>query len=137
MSLDRRGFLKVSVAGAAGATVLGSACGQKGSSSFGDLRPMTDGIVPISDQERWSRIEKAQRLMKVNRIDALYLDGGTSMFYFTGVRWGTSERMFAVIIPALGDPVYVCPKFEEGRARERIRFGDEIGTWEEDESPYK
>jgi len=75
--------------------------------------------------------------MKENRIDALYLDGGTSMFYFTGVRWGTSERMFAVIIPARGDPAYVCPKFEEGRARERIRFGDDVRTWEEDESPYK
>jgi len=98
---------------------------------------MTDGVVPISDEERWSRIEKARRLMKENRIDALYLEGGSSMFYFTGVRWGNSERMFAVIIPQQGELAYVCPKFEEGRALERIRFGNDVRTWEEDESPYK
>ena len=137
MSLDRRDFLKVSAMGTAGAAVLGSSCTQKDSDPFGDLRPMTDGIVPISVEDRWSRIEMARRLMKENRIDALYLEGGSSMFYFTGVRWGNSERMFAVVIPQQGELAYVCPKFEEGRALERIRFGNDVRTWEEDESPYK
>jgi Xaa-Pro dipeptidase len=59
------------------------------------------------------------------------------MFYYTGVRWGGSERMFAVVIPARGELAWVCPKFEEERARELIRFGTDIRTWEEDESPYK
>jgi Xaa-Pro dipeptidase len=31
---------------------------------------------------------------------------------------------------------WVCPKFEEDRALEQIRFGKDIRTWEEDESPY-
>jgi len=48
--------------------------------------------------------------------------------YFTGVRWGNSERMFAAVLPAKADPVWVCPKFEEGRARELIRFGAEVAT---------
>jgi Xaa-Pro dipeptidase len=45
--------------------------------------------------------------------------------------------MFAMVLPARGAPAYVCPKFEEERARELIRFGDDIRTWEEDESPYR
>ena len=59
------------------------------------------------------------------------------MFYFTGMRWGLSERMFGVVIPARGELAWVCPKFEEERARELIKIGDDIRTWEEDESPYK
>ena len=59
------------------------------------------------------------------------------MFYFTGMRWSTSERMFALVIPARGDIAWVCPKFEEERARELIKFGTDVRTWEEDESPYR
>ena len=101
------------------------------------LRPMTEGVTPISDDERKARLEKARKLMVENRLDAIYLEGGSSMFYYTGVRWGNSERMFAVVIPARGDLAWICPKFEESRARELIRFGTDIRTWEEDSSPYK
>ena len=101
------------------------------------LRKMTAGIVPISDDERKGRIARAQRLMAEQKIDAIYLEPGSSMFYFTGMRWGTSERMFAVVIPQRGELAWVCPKFEEERARELIKFGNDIRTWEEDESPYR
>ena len=60
---------------------------------------MTDNVVPITLDERKGRIEKAQRLMREQRVDAIYIEPGSSMFYFTGMRWGTSERMFAVVIP--------------------------------------
>src|SRR5262249_3242295 len=100
------------------------------------LRKMTAGIVPISDDERKARIAKAQRLMTEQKIDALYLEPGSSMFYFTGMRWGTSERMFALVIPQRGELAWICPKFEEERARELIKFGN-VRTWEEDESPYR
>jgi len=101
------------------------------------LHKMTDGIAPISLSERKARIEKARRLMRQHRIDAIYVEPGSSMFYYTGMRWGTSERMLAVIIPARGDIAWVCPKFEEERARELIKIGKDIRTWEEDESPYQ
>jgi len=101
------------------------------------LKRMTAGIVPITDDERKARIAKAQRLMAEQRIDAIYIESGTSMYYFTGVRWGGSERMFAVVIPQRGELAWVCPKFEEERARELIRFGTDVRTWEEDESPYR
>ena len=101
------------------------------------LRRMMDGVVPISLDERRSRIEKARRLMRENRIDAMFVEPGSSMFYYTGMRWGTSERMLALVIPARGEIAWVCPKFEEERARELISIGEDIRTWEEDESPYQ
>ena len=50
------------------------------------LRPMTDGIQPITADERRARIEKARRLMHENKIDAVVMEGGSSAFYFTGAR---------------------------------------------------
>ena len=95
---------------------------------------------PITAAERRTRIERAQRLMAENKIDAICLAGGTSLNYFSGVRWGNSERLFVMIIPARGDAFFVCPGFEEDRAREQIAAGPVTGahvyTWQEDESPY-
>ena len=103
---------------------------------FGNLRPMTEGIIPISVVERQNRIEKARRLMGENNLDAVYLEAGSSLFYFTGIRWGRSERMMAAVIPAKGEIAYVCPGFEKARLREMIIFGDDVRSWEEHESPY-
>lgn len=101
------------------------------------LSPMKDGIVPISDDERRARMEKARRLMAANGLGALLLEPGTSMTYFTGMRWSLSERPFVAILPAKGEPAFVSPGFEEARARERIRFTEDIRVWQEDESPYR
>ena len=105
------------------------------------LRPMRDGVVPISVTERQGRIEKARRLMREQGIDALMLTGGTSMVYFTGIQWGNSERLLAAFIPATGRPFLVTPKFEEERAMEQVALGPMQGTadvypWEEHEDPY-
>src|SRR5687767_9042642 len=102
-----------------------------------NLKPMTAGIQPITDEERLGRIDKARRLMRENRIDAVFLEPGTSMRYFVNVSWGTSERPFGVIIPANGEIAYIAPGFEEARARELIRFSKDVRVWQEDESPYK
>jgi Xaa-Pro dipeptidase len=62
--------------------------------------------------------------------------------YFTGIRWWNSERLFAAVLPVKGDLIYVCPAFEEGRAREQIAKGiggdhADVLTWQEDENPYR
>src|SRR5262249_60507538 len=101
------------------------------------LPRMTKDVVPITDDERKARIAKAQRLTTEQKIDAISLEPGSSMFYFTGMRWGTSERMFALVIPQRGELAWICPKFEEERARELIKFGNDVRTWEEDQSPYR
>ncbi len=87
-------------------------------------------------------MERAQRLMKDNHIDAICLMGGTSLEYFANVRWWNSERLFFMILPQRGEPFFVSPAFEEERAREQIGKGPEgssahVLTWQEDDSPYE
>jgi Xaa-Pro dipeptidase len=100
------------------------------------LRPRTDGIAPITDDERRGRIARAQALMAEHGLAAIVVEPGSSMSYFTAVSWSQSERTFAMVLPAAGAPAWVCPAFEEARARERIRFGGDIRVWQEDESPF-
>jgi Xaa-Pro dipeptidase len=95
----------------------------------------------ITPAERRARIIRAQKLMVESKINSICLAGGTSLEYFSGVRWGNSERLFIMVIPARGEPFYVSPNFEEERAREQISRGSggepaHVFTWHEDDSPY-
>lgn len=106
------------------------------------LTSMKDQVKPIRVDERRARLEKARRLMTEHKLDALMLTGGTSMVYFTGMSWGNSERLTAVIVPVKGTPFVVTPKFEEERTVEQVKLGPlgtetDVMTWEEDESPSK
>jgi Xaa-Pro dipeptidase len=101
--------------------------------------------VPISLDEREQRIQRARELLAKNKIDALVITTGSSLAYFTGLRWGQSERFFAWVLPAKSAPFIVCPVFEEGRVRERMEAKPatlpqasitRIYTWNEDDSPY-
>ena len=96
---------------------------------------------PIQIAEREARLERARALMRSNQIDAIALAGGTSLDYFTGIRWGNSERIFIFLLPRKGNPFYICPAFEEGRAREQMTQApagreSKILTWQEDNDPY-
>jgi len=102
--------------------------------------------VPITLAEREQRLDRARSLMQQNRIDAIVITTGTSLNYFTGLRWGQSERFFCWALPAKGAPFIVCPVFEEGRVRERMEAQPatlpsasttRVYTWNEDEDPYK
>ena len=105
--------------------------------AISDLKPMTDGIVPIGVKERQARLEKARRLMAQHHIDAVYLDAGTSLNYFTGLDLWRSERMMAALLPVRGEIVYVSPAFEEARVCEMISLPGDVRVWEEHESPYE
>lgn len=96
---------------------------------------------PISVPEREHRFERAQRLMQKEQIAATVLIGGTSLVYYTGIRWWNSERLFVCVLPQKGAPFYVCPSFEEERAREQMQLApggkdSKVYTWQEDEDPY-
>jgi Xaa-Pro dipeptidase len=105
------------------------------------LTSMRDRARPITADERRARVEKARRLMAQKKVDALMLCQGTSLVYFTNVRWSGGERLFATVIPQSGKPFVVCPYFEEGRAREQLERGPfgtdaDVLTWHEHEDPY-
>jgi len=106
---------------------------------FKELKPLGSRVKPISAEEFEARIARAQELLREQdpKLDALFLAPGTSLYYFTGVRWWPSERLLGVILPQKGRPIVVCPAFEEGRFREQLRFPAEVRVWQEDESPTK
>ncbi|HEV2988420.1 MAG TPA: Xaa-Pro peptidase family protein [Candidatus Angelobacter sp.] len=106
------------------------------------LKSRRSEATPITTAEREQRQEKARQLMAENKLDAIVLTGGTSLVYFSNIRWFMSERLFAMILPVKGAPFYVCPAFEEDRAKEQIASGPggtnpELRLWQEDESPYQ
>jgi len=68
--------------------------------------------------------------------DALLLEAGSALIYFTGVRWWRSERFTGAIIPAEGEIAFVTPYFEEPSVRESMTFGDDVRTWHEHENPF-
>ena len=105
------------------------------------LKSRKNEAKPISVEERQQRFDRARELMTKEKLDAIMLIGGTSLIYFTGIRWWLSERLFVLIVPAKGAPFYVCPAFEEDRAREQIANAPDgknpdIRLWQEDEDPY-
>ena len=93
-------------------------------------------LPPISVAERRARVEKVQRLMQAADIDALLLDAGSSLAYFTGIDWWRSERFTGAVVPAAGEIAIVTPHFEEPSVRESLAFGDDVRSWHEHESPY-
>src|SRR5437660_521544 len=87
-------------------------------SPIGKLKSRRAEAIPITNEERQARIDKAQRLMRENKLDAIALAGGSSLEYFTNIRWGNSERLFMMILPARGEALFVAPAFEKDRALE-------------------
>jgi Xaa-Pro dipeptidase len=140
----RRRFLESAAAASSLALLPGSRAAATTSqdapkADFSNLKPLGDRLRPVTAEEFHARLTRAQQLMsdlKPN-FDALFFAPGTSLYYFTGIRWGLSERLVGLVLPREGKPVLVCPGFEEGRLREQLRFPIEIRVWQEDESPTK
>lgn len=148
LMITRRTFLGASAATAALANASGL-LSQRTQPGPGTLPPSIEALSsmrsqarPITSDERRARIERARRLMAEHKIDAMALCSGTSLVYFTNIRWSGAERLFACIVPVKGEPFFVCPAFEEDRAREQIALGPfsgtaDVRTWHEHESPYE
>jgi len=147
--ISRRRFLEVGgVAGVAAAYgPLAAVAAQKSGeaelpASVAQLRSRKSEATPITNEERQKRIERARKLMSENGLGAIVLMAGTSLNYFTGIRWWGGERLFALVQPAKGAAFYVCPAFEEDRAREQIANAPDgahadVRIWQEDENPYQ
>ena len=137
MSLSRRQWLRFSGFSALGLSVPPEPVPARDvPAPIAALQPMTDGVSPITVEERKARLARAQALMAAEGMDALVLASGTSLAYFTGAEWGTSERFFGAVLTREGDPAWVTPAFEKGRALEQVHIGADVRAWEEDEPPY-
>src|SRR6202789_1326370 len=139
--LSRRVFL-----GAAGAPLIAMAAGRQSMAlaasepstpSTAALKSLTAGAKPISAEERRARIAKVQALMQQRKIAALLIEPGSSLDYFTGIRWRRSERITLAVIPARGEVLVVTPAFEEPSVRETLQVGGDVRPWDEHENPFE
>jgi Xaa-Pro dipeptidase len=143
VNLKRRNFIQLSTLAAGSAMAIGFQTINSAEENAPDkkwieiLSSSTNDIIPISVNERKERIAKAQRLLLQNKMQAIVLESGTALEYFTGISWWPSERTMVAVIPANGEIKYVCPAFEEPRFRELITIGNKVYIWQEDESPYR
>jgi len=132
--LSRRGFLSA----AAGVPLIAMAAENRPPiSPAAELKSLTADAKPISSEERRARIAKVQTLMSERKVAALLIEPGSTLDYFTGIRWRRSERITLAIIPVRGEVVVVTPAFEEPSVRETLQVGGDVRPWNEHESPIE
>lgn len=101
------------------------------------LEDMTQGLEPIGLRDYQQRLDKALSLMQQHQLDAVLLNAGTNLRYFTGVDWYASERLVAALLLRDGRLLYVLPHFEIGSIKPRMQLAGEILSWQEHENPYQ
>ncbi|MGQ0385254.1 MAG: M24 family metallopeptidase [Gammaproteobacteria bacterium] len=131
--INRRAFLSLA---AAGASVAGAAHCRLAGAEPGALRSLTADARPIAPAEHAARIAKLQSLMQRAKVAAMLVEAGSSLEYFTGIRWWRSERTTAALIPAQGGVVVVTPFFEVPSVEETLKVQADIRPWHEDQSPF-
>jgi Xaa-Pro dipeptidase len=136
-AVSRRKFLNSASALALGATVAPIPSLADDTPAFASLKPLGNRVHPITAEEFQGRARHAQESMGQldPKFDAIILGPGTSLYYFTGIRWWLSERLLCLVLPRSGQPILISPAFEESRMRESLRYPVEVRLWEEDESP--
>ncbi|HXJ14950.1 MAG TPA: Xaa-Pro peptidase family protein [Candidatus Limnocylindrales bacterium] len=134
--ISRRNFLH-STAAASAAALAPPLPQTQTPPAFSTLKPLGDRVRPITADEFHARLLHAQSLMAKSNpaFDAILIGPGTSLFYFSGIRWWLSERLLALVIPRTGQPILISPAFEESRMRESLLYSAEVRAWQEDESP--
>ncbi|HKE43811.1 MAG TPA: Xaa-Pro peptidase family protein [Steroidobacteraceae bacterium] len=132
-TVSRRSLFGVAAAGAvlAAGTRVDAAQAKKDR-----LSSLTGNAKPITAEEHGARLAKLQSLMQQQKVGALLVEAGSSLQYFTGIRWWRSERTTAALIPASGRVVVVTPFFEEPSIRETLKIAADVRPWKEDESPF-
>ncbi len=135
--VSRRNFLKFGGLSVTTFGFLSKMFGQSQQAETSPLKDMVADVKPLTAKDYAARLEKARQLMAEHKVDGLFLEGGVNLQYFTSVNWWRSERTFGAVFNRKRAAIWVCPAFERKRAEELIPQGQEIRTWEENESPYQ
>lgn len=109
--------------------------GSTAAAELATLPAWAERALPISRAERIARLDRARAATEAAGAQALLVNAGASLRYFTGIPWGPSERMVALLLPVSGKPMLVCPAFERGTLEADLAIDAELLLWEEDESP--
>jgi Xaa-Pro dipeptidase len=101
------------------------------------ITPRINSVKPIQKEEFQLRINRAVVLMKKQGVQAMYLHAGTNLFYFTGTKWHSSERMVGAILFDDGALHYIAPEFEKGTILDFMLIEGPVECWEEHENPFQ
>src|SRR5437773_1898286 len=105
--MNRRTFI---VTSAAGLTGIALAEQSNPPEPIRNLKPMTGGIQPITDDERRARRAHARELMTQNKLGAIVCERGSSAYYYTGAYWSSAAAATPLwIFPLKGDPIWFAP----------------------------
>ncbi len=111
--------------------------GKTAEQALAQLSDMSTKVCPIDDAEFNARLAKAQTLMREEGLDAIYVNAGSNLYYFTGTPFGATERLVGALLPASGGVHYIAPAFERGTLEGYVRIPGQIHCWEEHENPYQ
>ncbi|SNT23682.1 M24 family metallopeptidase [Sphingopyxis indica] len=130
--MHRRQFLGAAAIGGMAASLPAAAWAD---TDYSGLPNLAKDAQPIGADEHKVRLAKATQLLRANDMDALLIEPGASLIYFTGVHWWRSERLTAAVLTREGEVAIVTPFFEEPSVRESLGVEAEVLTWNEDENP--
>jgi Xaa-Pro dipeptidase len=138
MKTSRRHFLKIGGLSVAVSgfvpTALSSCTPEEKKTIFANE---LEGVKALTKEDFDERLQKLVKSMSGYDIEAIFIEGATNLKYFFNLSWWLSERIFGAVVNTKGEPIWICPAFEEERALEQVPENHEIRTWEEHESPYK
>lgn len=117
---------------------------------FSVLKDYCKDIAPIQSTEYTFRHQHLAETLKKEKANALIMEGGASMVYYTNIEWGLTERAFMVILqlnetePTGIHTTIITPAFEATRARESLKQANlpttiqpDIVEWLEYKSPFE
>ncbi|MDW3210754.1 MAG: Xaa-Pro peptidase family protein [Reichenbachiella sp.] len=137
--MNRRKFIENSAMAGSGLALIGSTSCT--TSDHTDkkvkIQSIVEGVDYINTEDRIQRIEKAAQLMQQHQIHCIFIESGTSLEYFTGIKWWPSERLTGVLIFSDGTLQYIGPAFEKERLEEMITLEGDVSSWEEHENPFE
>lgn len=111
-----------------------------GSTPEKELSKLNKPIIkpsPINKEEYQNRLDKACQRLNSKGLDALYINAGTNLYYFTNTKWNPSERMVGALLFADGQLKYIVPEFEIGTFNDYKGIEGELIAWAEHESPVQ
>lgn len=109
--------------------------GSDAATELASLIHLPNKAAAIGQSEREDRIRRAQNSLDALGVDALLVNAGPSLRYFSGVTWEPSERMVSLVIQKNGKSRMICPRFELASLDAELDVSVEILAYEEDDDP--
>ncbi|MFY0636584.1 MAG: aminopeptidase P family protein [Maricaulis maris] len=112
--------------------------GVGGSDAATELAQLKDRLShchPIPENSLHQRLDRLRSRMREAGLDAIWLNAGTNLNYYTGLRWPATERLVGALVTASGGLTYLGPAFETGTLEGFMRLSAPLAVWEEHEDP--